>query len=350
MSSIKLLLVGATGYIGGSILSKLIESDTTLKTSISVIVRGEDKAKTFETLGLNVILFNSLDDHEILQHAGSEHDLVIHAADGYDIGSTKALILGLGDRKRKTGRDVHFIRTTGTSNLCDMPITGKYIEDRIFSDKDDIHAYEKSREALEPYKQRTADVLAVETGLQVGVQTHIIMSPLIYGVGTGLFNKLSIQVPTLMRASIKYGEVNVVGEGKGVWDYVHVSDLANLYVLLVEKIIAGKELPTGKKGILFSATGRFSWFELAQGIANAFFDLKAIKTKEPVSVDLSTASERWGFPEFMVEMALASNSRTKSDVSRELGWVPQKTDDDFKRHFIAEAKLTMDGQGKVWQP
>ena len=109
-----------------------------------------------------------------------------------------------------------------------------------------------------------------------------------------------------MRRSIKYGEVNVVGEGKGIWNYVHVSDLASLYVLLVKKILAGEELPMGEKGILFSATGRFSWFELAQGIAKALYDLKAIKTKEPVSIDLPTASERWGFPEFVVEMALAS--------------------------------------------
>jgi nucleoside-diphosphate-sugar epimerase len=178
--------------------------------------------------------------------------------------------------------------------LADQPITGKYLEDRIFSDKENIYTYEKSREALQIYSQRTSDIVVVETGLEAGVQTHIIMSPTIYGVGTGLFNKISIQVPALIRAALKAGQAQVIGEGKGVWDYVHIRDLANLYQLLLTKIIAGEQIPSGEKGILFSATGRFSWFELSQGVANALFALKAIETSDVHSLDISTASEKLG--------------------------------------------------------
>jgi hypothetical protein len=31
------------------------------------------------------------------------------------------------------------------------------------------------------------------------------MSPTIYGVGSGLYNKLSIQIPTLIRSALKAG-------------------------------------------------------------------------------------------------------------------------------------------------
>jgi nucleoside-diphosphate-sugar epimerase len=191
------------------------------------------------------------------------------------------LILGLGERKKASGKDVHFIQvsipssldtacdlltesleTSGTSNVGDLPITGKYHESHVFSDHENIYAYEKSREALQIYPQRTTDIAVVETGLAAGVKTTIIMSPTIYGFGTGLFNKLSIQIPALLRAAIKAGQVKMIGEGKGQWDYVHVTDLAKLYEILLVKILKGEEIPTGEKGILFSGTGRYSWAEL----------------------------------------------------------------------------------------
>jgi len=35
------------------------------------------------------------------------------------------------------------------------------------------------------------------------------------------------------------------------------------------------------------------------------------------------------------------SSRTTSVVSRELGWKPQKTDEDFRKHFLEEAGLVV---------
>ncbi|TVY56105.1 Uncharacterized protein LCER1_G001958 [Lachnellula cervina] len=346
MTSSKILVTGATGYIGGSILSQLLESKHDLsKYPISVLVRGEDRAKILQNQGFNPILFQSLDEADVLQKVASEHDVVIHTASGYHTASAKALILGLGERKKATGKEVHFIQTSGTSNLGDQPISGKYLESRTFSDHENIYSYLKSREALQVYSQRTTDITVVETGLAAGVKTTIIMSPTIYGVGNGLFNKLSIQVPKLLRASIKAGQSEMIGEGKGVWDYVHVADLARLYELLLNTVLKGEELPSGEKGILFSATGRYSWAELASGIGGALAEVGAIKTSEVKSISLSEAAEKWwGGSELIVELAFASNSRTSSDVSHELGWREEKTEQDFKNHFIEEARLVVASQ------
>jgi len=191
--------------------------------------------------------------------------------------------------------------------MGDQPISGKYHEDHVFSDNENIYAYEKKREALQVYPQRTTDIVVVETGIQVRIQTHIIMSPTIYGVGTGLFNKLSIQIPTLTRTAIKAGQPEVIGQGKAEWDYVHIADLAQLYVLLVRKIVAGAEIPSGESGILFSATGRYSWLELAQAIGNALLKLKVIQTNKVRSIDLPTAADKWsGGAQFVAELGYAS--------------------------------------------
>lgn len=191
--------------------------------------------------------------------------------------------------------------------MGDNPITGKYYEERIFSDKENIYDYLKSREALQVYPQRTSDIVTIETGLEVGVETHIIMPPTIYGIGTGRFNKLSIQVPNLIRAALKAGQAFVIGEGKGVWDYVHISDLAKLYELLLLKIITGEDLPSGERGIIFSGTGRYQWIEISNSIADALFKLGAIKTKEIRALDLSTAAEMMvGGNEQIAELGFAS--------------------------------------------
>jgi nucleoside-diphosphate-sugar epimerase len=118
------------------------------------------------------------------------------------------------------------------------------------------------------------------------------MSPTIYGVGTGQFHNLSIQVPNLIRAALKSGEAEVIGEGKGIWDYVHIEDLADLYSLVLNKILKGEELPTGEMTIMFSATGRYSWLELLQRVATALMSLKAIPTETVKSMSLPEAADK----------------------------------------------------------
>ena len=61
---------------------------------------------------------------------------------------------------------------------------GKYTETHVFSDKEDIYAYEKMRNQQQPYAQRQTDLTVIETGVNTGVKTYIIMSPLIYGIRT----------------------------------------------------------------------------------------------------------------------------------------------------------------------
>jgi hypothetical protein len=65
------------------------------------------------------------------------------------------------------------------------------------------------------------------------------------------------------------GQAEVIGEGKGKWDHVHIADL----VLLLSKVLKGKDLPCLQQGIYFGKTGQHTWFNLSQGIAAAGLDL-----------------------------------------------------------------------------
>lgn len=84
--------------------------------SITVLVRKQEQVDLLKQKGINAVLFNGLDDSEQLRKAASEHDYVIHTPSGFHTGSAVALIEGLGDRKKQTGKEVYFVQV---SHWCD---------------------------------------------------------------------------------------------------------------------------------------------------------------------------------------------------------------------------------------
>jgi len=120
------------------------------------------------------------------------------------------------------------------------------------------------------------------------------MSPTIYGLGTGLFHKTSIQLPTIIRTAIKKGRVDVVGDGTGAWDAVHIQDLTLLYELLLAKVLNGDDVPSGKQGIFFSETGDYTWMQLAEGLANELHNQGILKTTQVEHLSLQEAARQWG--------------------------------------------------------
>jgi nucleoside-diphosphate-sugar epimerase len=274
-----------------------------------------------------------------LIEAASKHDIVIHTASGFHTEAAKALVTGLGQRKAATGNDVYYFHTTGTSNIGDKPITKEYHEARILSDKDDLYSYLKGREEREVYAQRTTDLAAIETGIKHDVKTYLIMSPLIYGLGSGLFNRHSVQIPNILRSAIRRGHVEVVGAGEGAWDQVHIGDLASLYELLLAKVLDGDKVPYGKAGIFFSETGDFTWRQLAEGLASELFLQGVIEPDQVRQLSLEKGAQVFsGGNVQRAELGFASNSRSRAELSRELGWRPTRGRVDFKKSFAQEVK------------
>jgi nucleoside-diphosphate-sugar epimerase len=330
---------------GGSILTTLQNSQfkSIQDLEISALVRGDVKAKILANNGVNPILFSSLDDSEALTKAASSHDIVINTASGFHPDAAKALILGLGQRKKATGKDVYFLHTTGTSNIGDKPITKTYYEPRILSDKDDLYTYLKTRETGEAYAQRTTDLVAIDNGVEQEVKTYLIMSPTIYGIGTGLFNRTSIQLPTIIRSALKVGHVSVLGPGNGTWDAVHIADLVTLYELLLSKVLSESEstspIPFAKSGIYFSETGDYTFNELAQGLAAELYHQGALQSTEVKHVSIPELTELYGNAnDLYSELGYASNSRSRAELGRELGWKPTRTRADFKKNFREEVE------------
>lgn len=173
--------------------------------------------------------------------------------------------------------------------------------------------------------------------------TYIIMSPTIYGTGTGAFNKRSIQVPFLTRRALKKGFAEYIGEGAGVWDHAHIDDTAKVYELLLEKLFAQADVPSGRRGIYFAGNGRHTWKQVSEGIAKAGFAAGVLKEAEarPIGLDELVEDTPGGDKQFL-ELGFASRSVTNADLAKEvLGWQPEKGEEDWERGFEEEIKAAM---------
>lgn len=323
-------------------------------TVITCLVRGRDrKPKLKEVYGdrVRIELYEDLDDTDRTIEVASEHDIIINTTLGFHPESAAALVKGLAKRKQETGGFVWMIHTSGTSNMADRPITGDFLEDRDFDDvEDDIYGYEVMRNRDQPYGQRTSELGVIDAGLESGVKTIVIMSPTIYGTGTGAFNRSSIQVPAYATTTLAQGHGVIVGEGKGIWDNVHVEDLAELYELVLLDILttSGADIPSGKKGIIFSGTRRHTWLELAEGVAEAAYKAGKIESPEVKSVSLDEGAEMFPHGNKMrVELGLSSNSRTQANVGKKLGWKPSRGEKEWVQGFADEVEAAVN-KTKSW--
>ncbi|KAL1792261.1 hypothetical protein ACET3X_010012 [Alternaria dauci] len=348
MAQKKILLTGVTGYIGGSVLYQLLRGKhpAVQDAEITCLVRGQDRiAQLHNAFGpeLKVVLFDGLEDVARLVEIASQYDIILNMTLGYHLASAVAFVKGLFLRRAHTGRDVWMVHTSGVSNLADQPLSGAHVEstpDLEFNDaEDDIYAYEKARNAKKMYIQRTTELGMIDAGIALGVKTVVLMPPLIYGVGTGLWNKRSLQVPRLVQAAITEGQAIVVGEGQGVWDNVHIEDLAGLYELILIDIVSrdGASLPTGKQGVVFSAHRRHTWIEVSQAVADVARRAGMINSSVVRTVSLAEGAKHLtGGVEQVAELGFASTCRTRSEIAKKLGWCPSAGVETWERGFVEE--------------
>ncbi|KAH8163078.1 hypothetical protein CIB48_g5152 [Xylaria polymorpha] len=317
----KILVTGASGYVGGTVLSQFLASSIAeiRNASLSVLVRKQEQADKYASQGVTPYLLAGLEDVEAVRQLASEFDIIVHAADSTNPAAAEALIYGLRDGAQKSGSSMKpcFIHLSGVSSLGDLPVSKPpTIISHEFSDKrDDIYSYMKWLESIKPYSQRTTDLAVIDAGEKVNVKTYIIKAPRIYGRGTG--------------------RPEYICDGTGIWDDVHILDLAVFYELLIGKILKNENVPTGPKPFFFIQSIRHSWKELAEGIARAGVKNGALKVAETQSIGLSQAASKYtGGDVYLAEIGVASNSVTKADLALEMGWTPEKTEADFQQSLL----------------
>jgi len=280
----KILVTGATGYIGGSVAVKLMAAGH----HVVGLTRGEDAC--LRSLGIEPLV-GSLTSLDLLAEAARSVDAVINAANSDDPFAVEAILPAL----EGTGKS--FIHTSGSS----------IIADRAAGNASNLVFHEDTPYRSLPERQgRLAVEQLVLSYGQRGVRSCVIRPTLIYGAGLGL-HKNSIQVPRMLDLALKKGKALHIGPGENIWSNVHIDDVADLYLLLLEKAPPGS--------LFYAENGECSMRAVAQAISRLLGYGGATE-----SWPMAEALKEWGIS---AHATFASNSRVSALKARKmLDWKP----------------------------
>lgn len=284
----KIFVTGASGYIGGSVAALLASRGHAVRG----LIRSSAKAESVRAKGIKPVI-GTLDDAALLRAEAAAADAVINAADSDHQGAVEALLAGLAG----TGKP--FIHTSGTSLVGDEAM-GEPSE-AIFTEETPVKP--------EPDKAHRVALNRLIMEAAPGVRTIVLCNSLIYG-GTLGAPAQSVQIPPLVAQAKESGIARHIGRGLNIWSNVHIADMADLYLLALDKAPAGS--------FYYVENGEAAFGDLVRAIA------KALGLGEAQSWPAEQAIARWGRE--LAVFALGSNSRVRAGKARsELGWTPTHT-------------------------
>lgn len=271
-------VTGATGYVGGAVTAALLRDGYAVRG----LARSDASARRLEAAGAEVVQ-GDLNDVEVLAEAARAADAVVHAGLAAGAGAAetdaRAVVAMLGALDGGA-----FVYTSGVWVLGDTG--GAVVDETAATDPAEAVAWRPDVERR---------VLA-----SVGFRGVVVRPALVHGAGGG--------VPgMLVGAARERGSVPVVGTGRQRWPFVHVTDLADLYVRALDA-------PAGT---------------VLHGVTEAGVRANDVSWAASLAADVPGRTELWASAEAReawgaLADALALDQQVSGDVARDLlGWHPE---------------------------
>lgn len=321
----RVFLLGATGFIGGEILYKLLTLPEFEKFDITILTRCHEKAKQIRQLTQGKVkpVVGSVRDPFLMYHELQKADIVINAADVDSVRCAK-YISNVASRIRKPYLVLH---TSGTSVIGDglSAIKGS---PKVYSDvanNKDINSLPDQQ----PHRPVDKIILGIQERNPEYVRTVIVAPPTIFGQNDGFINRQSVQIPKLVALAMKNKQSFTTYSGDYNWSHVHIDDLANLYVILLKNLLDGKNIKTGREGYYFAENGVHNWKDISSRIGELLKERGLVKTDEVANLQPEQI-QKLANDEF-APYYWGTNSVSKADLARSYGWNPKFTTNDLLR-------------------
>ncbi|ORZ21068.1 hypothetical protein BCR42DRAFT_406757 [Absidia repens] len=340
--STSIYISGATGYIGGAVVAKLLSNK---QFSVTALVRNQEKANKLEQYGINTVI-GSLADSALIEEQVFKHDITITAANCDSLEEAQAVVKGLERKYRETGQRGILVQTTGSGIVCDVNINdGNQANEHIYSDLDTSTL--NNLPITNPHRQ--VDTYLIDHSANFDL---VLIGPTtVFGEAsrTLAFNPHSSQIPWAISVSLQNNAVYQVGAGKNSWSIVHVDDLADLYSLVVEKLVRNElsaDTYLGRNGYFLPESGYYEWRQAFESIGQHLHTLGVIPSPEPhLIMDDDKFSQVYKFLPF--KFGYGGNSRVSADKCRLIGWTPKHTLDDFLDDIRREAGVFAKKKGLI---
>ncbi|KAF9035283.1 hypothetical protein BJ165DRAFT_1511132 [Panaeolus papilionaceus] len=343
-SKTRIFITGATGFLGGCVLDRILTHANVSNFDITVLVRTVENAKKLHGLGVRTVLGSYQDaDLDFLTNAARESDIIITAdgaAQELRLRATEALLQGLKERFKQTGKKSVFIHTSGAALVCDMTALGHRVpHSKTYSDLD----VEALNSVPDSAIHRKIDKGIIAGDVEGYIKSYIIVPGYIFGHATGkvvdlgITNRFSIDVPFMITPPLKRKRGGFIGTGENVWPAVEVHEVADLFIVLLDVILDDTKADTaghGREGYYFAEAFSFEHRSVSKAIAEALVNLGIAKETEANAFSEEELETLFGpgSPQFM-----GSHCLIKGERSRALGWKPTSS---LKTLLDVEKKVT----------
>ena len=267
----KILLTGGTGFIGSAVLDQLVAAGH----RVTAVVRSQKSSLHVQDAGATGII-GDLFNADWLAAELRGHDAAIHTAAG-------------GDERDAELNDA----------VIDAAIAAFSGTEKPFIHTGGIWVYGNNPAITETSPLAAPDLTAWRVAseqrlLGSGIKASVVQPGIVYGYGKG--------IPAMLAVSPEAGSVPLFGTGDQRWTTVHVDDLADLYVRVLEQAPGGRTY-VGVSGQ--NPTVR----ELGEALGE-------VAAEDPAA----TIERLGGFGEALLLDQQASGQRARS----ELGWQPTR--------------------------
>ncbi|KAK1217440.1 hypothetical protein PQX77_019904 [Marasmius sp. AFHP31] len=345
------LITGATGYIGGSVLSALLdlrEKEGIHHLEFRAIVRDLAKAKRLQDeFGVETIVGTQSDEELTLREA-EKADVLLCIGPGNEVGATESLLKGLKKRFEATGETPVLIHTVIINSGTGLLANSQEPDTETIWDDGNIEQMRNLPSDNLP-SSRATELLCIDADRQGYVKSYIIAPSLVYGApstprnilgGARISNLRAPFYQYLVQASTAKGSGISLGTQETIWPNVHLDDLTDLYLLLFKKVaLESLDVPHGLEGHFLVGGDEHKHYDFFKGVAEALCTLGKLPSAEVVQLKKEGAVEVFGPFGVILHDMLSYNVRVKSTRAKSLGWEPKMKTADLLRSVREEVEF-----------
>ncbi|KAF2029433.1 NAD(P)-binding protein [Setomelanomma holmii] len=342
-----ILLTGASGYLGGSLLTYLHTHRAALPPhkTLYALVRTPEQGEAVKSYGA-VPLYLDLQDEDAVTKAilDAEITIVYFLIDALKSDAQLRLIKALGEVKKQTGLATHFLHTSGAKIFSQH---AGFPTDRKISDADP-ELFAQSKQVEPPFNiMKTAvrtNQEVVETAEKYGVRSYIFIPCIVYGQGSGFGNKISIQTVAVVKAAKGVGAVYDINPENYTWPVCHIEDNTALYASLLATILLGDNPGHGKNGYYLASSGSVAWRDIYIAMAKALAKRQVVKSDKIEKADdaaLEEIGKALGCPIDFVGVQFGGKCTLTADHGHSVSWRAKYNADHVLEAADAEIELIL---------
>ncbi|PKK49512.1 hypothetical protein CI102_5141 [Trichoderma harzianum] len=325
-----ILLTGASGYLGGSILAQLHKpsiGSTILPAhgTIYTLVRNDTQAQAVRDYGAEPTSFDPGDEAAIESFIlGHEVSVVVWFIDVVSVERQTLFIRALAKLRQQTGKEVHFSQTSGAKIFSDL--AGALTDKPLLDTDHKLYEIQSERQTRAPFpafqKAVSTNNTVIKLAEELDVKSYIIASCIVYGEGLGFGNKISAQTVAIVRAA---------KEAKRVYR--------------VDDNSPNDNIGHGRQGYYLPSPGSVAWDDLYARMAISLAKKGIVEDEQVKLADdtaLETMSRGLNCPKAYVRVQLAGKcTLTPKHGTEALGWVPKFAPEHILETAEAEVELIL---------